>query len=160
MLCSAVVRLRHAIYSLAGAGVVVAIEHIAISGTIPLMARLAVASRSSLYNQITTVSAGLLGFIVAAVAILVSFDAHRRIVKDLQRGESFKLLVANMLATILLLFVVVLLGLIGPEVDGAARAAGSYESVYEWLVIASTFELAMTGFYFAVATYAVASHPG
>jgi hypothetical protein len=159
-LSSAVARLRHAIYCLVAAGVVVVVEHTAISGTIPLMARLAVAPRSSRYNQITTVSAGLLGFSVAAVAILVSFDAHRRIVKDLQRGESFKLLVANMLATILLLFVVVLVGLIGPEVDGAARAARSYESVYEWLVIASAFELALTGFYFGVATYAVASHPG
>jgi hypothetical protein len=142
------------------AGIVVTVEHLALSGTTPLMARLAVASRVGLYDQITPVSAGLLGFIVAAVAILVSFDSRRQIVEELKRGEAFSLLIANMLATVLLLFVVLILGLAGPEVDDGLRAAGSYESVYEWLVLASTFELAMTGFFFSVATYKVASYSG
>src|ERR1700728_2428859 len=76
-----VLGLRHAIGCLVLAAVAVGGEHLAVSGTVPLMARLHVAGRISLYDQITTISAGLLGFLIAAVAILVSFDLRRRIVK-------------------------------------------------------------------------------
>ena len=157
MLRAAIDKARHSLLIAGAATVLVAVEPLC-GGTMPLLARLSPSSRDSLYGQLTTVSAGLLGFMITAVAILVSFDSRRQIVKELKRGESFALLIVNMLAAIVFLFATTVLGLAGPELDAGARAARAYEYVYEGFVVATVFELLLTGFYFAVVTYKVAAH--
>jgi hypothetical protein len=150
---------RHAVLCVTGSALLAfLIEPWLVSGTTPLVASLTVAARVNLYNQVIVVSAALLGFVLTAVTILVSLDTGRKIVKELQYGEGFKLLVANMLATVALLLVLTLMGIAGASLDAATVPARTYEAFYEWLGVASAFELVLSGFYFAIVTYKIAAH--
>jgi len=73
-------------------------------------------------------------------------------VEELKRGESFSLLIANMLAAILVLFLLTFLGVAGSVLD----PGGIFRSLYEWVTLVALFELALSGFYFSVVTYKVA----
>ncbi len=136
------------------AAVVVAIE-VVVTSAKPLIGELAEANRTDLYNQVIVVTASLLGFIIAAIAILVSLDSGRKIVEELKRGESFKLLIANMLAVMVLLFLLTLTGIAGSVLEGGKGASGAFEAVYEWLLLATVLELIMVGVFFALVTYKV-----
>ncbi len=144
---------RHAFYILGGAALFVfLLEPLLIPDPTPFLLRLSDESRSTLYEQIIPVSGSMLGFYIAAVAILAQLDHGRKIVLDLKRGESFGLLIANMLITILLLFVLTVLGVLG-----AVQAPGHvFMEIYEWTLLATLGELALSGLYFAVVTYKVA----
>ena len=131
-------------------------EPILVSGPTPLISGLASADRADLYNQVIVVTAGLLGFIVAAIAILVSLDGERQIVEELRRGESFRLLIANMLAAMTLLFILTLMGIAGSVLESTGPAS-TFETVYEWLMLGTTMELILVGFFFALVTYKVAA---
>jgi hypothetical protein len=131
---------------------VFAVEPIAFSGTTPLIARLDDASRASLYEQLVPVSASLLGFYITAVAILTALDTRREIVEELKRGEAFKLLIVNMLGAILLLFVLTIIGVVGSVLDPGCR----FQAAYEWIALGTLFELALSGFFFAVVIYKAA----
>lgn len=146
-------RFRHFLGLLAVAALLVFIvEPLAFSGTTPLLSRLEAKSRIDFFEQIVPVSASLLGFYIAAVAILASLDPARKIVEELKRGESFSLLIANMLAAILVLFLLTFLGVAGSVLD----PGGIFRSLYEWVTLVALFELALSGFYFSVVTYKVA----
>jgi hypothetical protein len=146
-------RFRHAAIILAAAAAVVfLIEPLAFSGPTPLIGRLADETRVGLYEQIVPVAASLLGFYIAAVAILAGLDSRREIVAQLKRGEAFALLIANMLVAILLLFILTLSGLLGATLD----PGGIFQATYEWLTLGTLGELALSGFYFALVTYKVA----
>jgi hypothetical protein len=132
-------------------------ERWVLTGPTPLLAGLAVADRVNLYNQLIVVSAALLGFILTAITILVSLDAARVIVQELRLGEGFKLLVANMLATVLLLLILTIMGIAGSVVDHAG-AATTFEAFYEWLVLGTLLELVLAGYYFGLVTYKVAAY--
>lgn len=134
------------------------VQPIVFSHPLPLLSRLDGHDRTELYKQVTAVGAGLLGFLITAVAILVSLDARRRIVEELHRGEAFSLLVVNILAAVLLLFVLSALGVIGSIGDDGVDGANGFESVYEAVLLASLFELALGGFYFALVTYKAATY--
>jgi hypothetical protein len=67
--------------------VVLAFEFITLKGGTAVVGRLDGQDRVELYKQITTISASLLGFLIAAVAILVSLDPNRKIVDELKRGK-------------------------------------------------------------------------
>jgi len=152
------VLLRHAIIILAGSAVVVLSEPLLLTGSTPLITGLADPDQVTLYNDVIVVSAGLLGFFVAAVAILVSLDRSRRVVAEIQQGGSFELLVANMLATIALLFTLTLLGISGAVFENGQNASPWFDRAYEWVALASIAELLMSGFYFSVVMYKVAQH--
>lgn len=155
---SALWLLRHVLGLLAAAALLVcAVEPVVISGPTPLISGLAEADRIDLYNQVIVLTASLLGFIVAAIAILVSLDVGRKIVEELKRGESFKLLIANMLAVMVLLFILTCLGIAGSVLEGGNGASHPFEVVYEWLLLGTVMELVLVGFYFALVTYKVAS---
>jgi hypothetical protein len=146
-------RFRHAALLLAAAAVIVLlIEPAVLTGSTPLISRLSTDGRVALYEQIVPVSASLLGFYVAAVAILAGLDSRREIVAQLKRGEAFALLIANMLMAILLLFVLTFLGLSGATLDPGKV----FQATYEWLTLAALAELALSGFFFALVTYKVA----
>jgi hypothetical protein len=150
--------IRHVLGLLAAAALVVfAAEPVVISGPTPLISGLAEAGRIDLYNQVIVLTASLLGFIVAAIAILVSLNAGRKIVEELKRGESFRLLIANMLAAVLLLFVLTIMGIAGSVLEGGAQASSAFEAIYEWLLLGTALELVLVGFYFALVTYKVAA---
>jgi hypothetical protein len=152
------VLVRHVLFMLLVAALVVfLIERIAVSGPTPLMSGLSVADRIDLYNQVVVVTASLLGFIVAAIAILVSLDAGRKIVEELKRGESFKLLIASMLAAIFLLFILTIMGIAGSVLEGTT-ASSVFEEIYEWLLLGTAMELVLVGFYFGLLTYKVAAY--
>lgn len=148
-------RFRHALYILGGAALLVFIvEPLLICDPTPLLARLTDESRNTLYEQIIPVSGSLLGFYIAAVAILAQLDHDRQIVKELKRGESFSLLIANMLVAILLLFVLTILGVVG-----AVLAPGRlFMVIYEWVLLSTLAELGLSGFFFGLVTYKVAVH--
>ena len=111
---SSLVRFRHSLYILGGAALLVfLVEPLFVPDPTPFLTRLTAESRSTLYEQIIPVSGSLLGFYIAAVAILAQLDHGREIVADLKRGESFSLLIINMLVTILLLFILTGLGVVG-----------------------------------------------
>lgn len=144
---------RHIGGLLAAAAVLVfLIEPVAFAGTTPLIARLEEESRASLYEQLVPVSASLLGFYVAAVAILTALDSRQTIVEELKRGEAFKLLIVNMLGAILLLFVLTVVGVIGSVLD----PGDGFQAAYEWIVLGALFELTLSGFFFAVVIYKAA----
>ena len=155
---SALWLIRHALALLAAAALgVLAGEPLVVSGSTPLISGLADADRIDLYNQVIVVTASLLGFIVAAIAILVSLDVGRKIVEELKRGESFKLLITNMLAVVMLLFILTIMGIAGSVLEGGSGASSVFEAVYEWLLLGTAMELVLVGFYFALVTYKVAS---
>ena len=150
--------LRHALIVTVAAACLAFIEPLIFSGSTPLITGLAQADQVTLYNDVIVVSAGLLGFFVAAVAILVSLDRSRKVVQEIQRGESFELLVANMLVTIALLFVLTLMGIAGAVLENGPHASHWFVGIYEWIGLATIGELLMTGFYFSVITFKVAQH--
>lgn len=150
--------LRHALIIVVVTLLLVALEPVALSGSTPLISGLAQPDQVTLYDDVIVVSAGLLGFFVAAVAILVSLDRSRRVVQEIQRGKSFELLVANMLVTIGLLFVLTLQGVVGAVAENGAEASAWFQRSYEWVAFASIGELILTGRYFSVVMYKVAQH--
>ncbi len=150
--------LRHTFGLVVFAAVLVFIAEPIVVVSSPLLATLSEADRMDLYNQMIIVTAGLLGFLVTAVSILVSLDGKRKIVEELKRGESFELLVANMLAAVTLMFVLTLMGIAGSVLENDDGASHLFERAYEWLGIASVLVLVLSGFYFAVLTYKVAAH--
>jgi len=150
-------RLRYAVVTLLAAAVIAfAVEPALLPS--PPIAELAQSDRADLYSQVIIVTAGLLGFFVTAVSILVSLDARRKIVEELQRGESLRLLVANMLATVALLFALTLTGIVASVAEADASASRMFERFYEWLVLATILELTLSGVYFGSLTYKVASN--
>jgi hypothetical protein len=150
---SPIVQFRHAFYILGGAALLVfLVEPFLVPDPTPFLVRLTAESLSTLYEQIIPVSGSLLGFYIAAVAILAQLDHGRKIVSELKRGKSFGLLIANMLITILLLFVLTALGVVG-AVEAPGRV---FIAIYELVLVATLAELALSGFYFAVVTYKVA----
>lgn len=151
------VRFRHAVFLLALAAFAVFIlEPLVISGRTPLIERLSDEDRSSFYELVIPVSASLLGFYIAAVAILAQLDPNRKIVGELKRGESFSLLIANMLFAILLLFALTFVGIAGSVLDGSCAVM----AIYEWLLLGTVFELALSGAFFSIVTYKVAVDKG
>jgi hypothetical protein len=150
--------LRHALIIIVLAAVATLIEPLIFSGSTPLITGLAQDDQVTLYNDVIVVSAGLLGFFIAAVAILVSLDRTRKVVQEIQRGESFELLVTNMLVTVALLFVLTLMGIVGAVVENGLYASHWFVRAYEWIGLATTGELLLTGFYFSVVMFKVAQH--
>jgi hypothetical protein len=151
-------RYRHAALLVLLAAVVIVIAELIARGSNSLVGGLGHQDRVELYKQVTTVTASLLGFFIAAVAILVSLDPTRAIVRDLKRGEAFSLLIVNMLAAILLLFLTTALGVAGAVFDDGQPGAAGFEWVYQWLLLASLLELGLTGVLFAVVTYKAAAY--
>jgi len=118
-----VVRLRHVAGIFAGAVILVfVVDPWAISGPFPLIGRLEPKDRVELYKQVSTVTATLLGFLITAVAILVSLDLRRQIVEELHRGEAFSLLVVNLLAAVVFLFAATGLGIAAAILDAVETA--------------------------------------
>ena len=136
----------------------VALERVAAPWTSPLLARLDAQERVDLYAQITGLTGVLLGFVVTAIAILASLDIRRRIVEDLQRGESFSLLIVNLLAAVALLLATTTLGIVGTIHDDGNVPSRLFESVYQFLVLASLLELVIGLCFFGLVTYKVAAH--
>lgn len=134
------------------------IEPLVFAGQTPLVGRLDPKDRTELYRQVTTVSAGFLGFLITAVAILVSFDVKRQIVKELHRGEAFSLLIVNLLAAVALLLATTVLGIAAAVFDDGASGSGWFESIWQAVLLASTMELLFGLFYFALVTYKVATY--
>jgi hypothetical protein len=135
-----------------------ALEPQVVSGTTPAIARLTIDGRANVYDQITIVSTALLGFMLTAITILVSLDGGRKIVKELHYGEAFKLLIVNMLATVLLLLVLTSMGIAGSSLDAGSSPDKTFESFYEWIGVASLFELGLSLFYFSITMYKVAAY--
>jgi hypothetical protein len=153
------VLIRHALFIVVVAALAVfVVEPIVISGPTPLISGLSEADRTDLYNQVIVVTASLLGFIVAAISILVSLDAGRKIVEELKRGESFKLLIANMLAAMSLLFVLTIMGIAGSVLEGGSGASSVFEALYEWMLLGTSMELVLVGLFFGLLTYKVAAY--
>src|SRR4051794_14709781 len=115
---AALLLVRHpALIVVAAAVLIFVLEPLVFAGPTPLVGRLAANDRVEIYKQIATVTGSLLGFLITAVAILVSLDARRQIVDDLHRGEAFSLLIVNLLAAIVLFFLTTSLGLAGAVFD-------------------------------------------
>lgn len=148
--------LRH-VLAIIVAAALVDLAYWAIFSSEPVVATLSQADRADLYSQGIIVAAGLLGFFITAVSILVSLDARRKIVEELQRGESFRLLVVNMLATVALLFILTLIGIVASVAEVDKSASHLFDRLYEWLALATVFELCLSGTLFGFLTYKVAS---
>jgi hypothetical protein len=152
-------RLRHVVVLAGLAALLVwVVAPLICSGTTPFIDRLSGEDRVEFYKQVSTISASLLGFLITAVAILVSLDMRRRIVEDLHRGESFSLLVVNLLAAVAFLFLLTVAGVAGGMFDDGEQGAAMFGKFYETFLLASLFELGLGGFYFGLVTYKVASH--
>jgi hypothetical protein len=151
-------RLRYAGGIFLGAAAVVSLWEFVPHGSTPFLSRLDMRDRVELYKQIATVTASLLGFMIAAVAILVSLDLRRRIVEELQRGESFSLLVINLLAAILFLFLTTTASVAGAIFDDGKAGSDTFEFVYEVLAVTALVELMVGLFFFGVVTYKAATY--
>jgi hypothetical protein len=151
-------RLRHVgSIAVVGAALVFLVEPSVLASS-PLLGTLSEQARDDLYKQLTTVAITLMGFLITAVAILVSLDRGRQIVKELRRGESFSLLILNLLAAVIALFAMTLMTIMGSaSLDGIGDAC-AFLRCLEWLCLVSSAEIVLGGFYFCVVTYKVASH--
>lgn len=109
-----------------------------------------------MYSAVAPIAATLLGFLVAAVAILVQLDVDRQIVKELRRGEAFGLLIVNLLTASTLLLVLTVAALAGPFVDSSEAGSGIFESAFEIVAWASLAELLLGGYFFGYVTIKVA----
>lgn len=124
-----------------------------------LMGKLARGDRLDVYKQLAAITATLLGFLIAAVAILVQLDVERQIVKELRGSDAFPMLVANLLVACMALLAVTLLGLAGAfGADSAKTGHAGFERAYEFTGLMALLEFMLGGFYFAVVTYKVAAH--
>jgi len=152
-------RLRHvAVILVVAALAVFVVEPVVFPGATPLVVRLDPDDRVEFYKQVTTVTATFLGFLITAIAILVSLDVKRRIVEDLKRGESFSLLIVNLLAAVVLLFATTCLGIAGVVADDGAHGAELFEALWQTALLGSMIEFALGLFFFAVVTYKVAAY--
>ena len=142
----------------AAAVLVFVVEPWAVSAQTPLISNLSMSTRGNLFNQIVVVSAALLGFILTAITILVSLDGGRKIVKELRYGEAFALLVVNMLATVALLLALTLIGIVATTIDANPVPAQDFETWYEWVGVSTALELVLSGFYFSVVMYKLATY--
>lgn len=116
------------------------------------LAQLSTSKRADVYGQFPGIAGSLLGFLVAAVAILVSLDHSRPIVEELHRGEAFTLLVVNILAGCLWLLGLCVLGVIG---SGWNPQSSVFRSVFEILAYSAFVELAIGGFFFGLVVHKV-----
>jgi hypothetical protein len=149
-------RLRYTVaIAVAAAILVFGIEPLLLS-TSPLLGSLSTEAREALYDQISVASVTLMGFLITAVAILVALDRSRQIVKQLRRGESFSLLVLNLLAAVVLLFALGLSSIAGAA--GLEPTCDIFLRIVEWLCLFATAEVLLGGFFFCVVTYKVASY--
>jgi hypothetical protein len=151
-------RVRHPAYLIAASIALVLLLEPRLFDPSPLVGRLDGDDRTELYKQVTTVTASLLGFLITAVAILVSLDVRRRIVQELNRGQSFSLLVINLLACILMLFVTTSLGVAAAVADTSARGSAVFERIYEIALVSSALQLGFGLGLFGIVTYKVASY--
>jgi hypothetical protein len=151
-------RLRHIAGIAVGAAIGIYLVEPRIFSSAPLISSLSDKDLADLYKQLATAGVTLMGFLITAVAILVSLDRGREIVKELKRGESFSLLVLNLLAAVLLLFVITLMSIVGAVRADAIGAADVFVGLYEWLLLWTVAEICLGGFYFCAVTYKVASH--
>lgn len=153
-------RLRHVgIIGIISISLVLLLEPVALGSPTPLIGRLQPKEMSDLYSSITTISATLTGFLIAAVAILATLDVRRPIVEELRRNESFVLLIINLLAAIGLLLGLTVGGLLGTAQDEWIGNARWFQSYFEILLIASLAELGLGVFYFGIVTYKVGRYP-
>lgn len=151
-------RYRHVLGILALAVLVSALERVIFPGDSPLMTRLPPEDRLALYDSLGSATGVLLGFVITAIAILISLDTSREIVSELRLGEAFGLLILNMLAAAALLFLVTVLSIGGTVADDGATGSAWLETLYTTVVVAAFAEFALSGFYFALVTYKVAKH--
>lgn len=151
-------RLRHIVGLAVGAAIGIFVIEPWIFSNAPLLASLSDKDRAELYRQLATAGVTLMGFLITAVAILVSLDKGREIVEELKRGESFSLLVLNLLTAVLLLFAITLMSIVGAIRVDAIGNADFFVEFYEWLALWVFAEICLGGFYFCVVTYKVASH--
>lgn len=112
--------------------------------------------RAKLYRRVIVISPGFLGFLVTAIAF-PSGLASRRIVQELHRREAFSPLITSIRA-----------GRCAPHgrhlawnrcsvFDDRAAGRGWSESIWQAVVLASTIVLVQWVFYFALATYKMAT---
>lgn len=152
--------LRHVlVILLIAAACVLAVEPLLFSGSTPLISRLSIADRASMFDSTTTVAATLMGFLIAAVAILVTLDISRQIVAELRSNESFLLLIINLLAAIALLLAVTVVGLMGSVQEDWIADERGFQVIYEVLLLASFLEVLLAGFFFGAVTYKVGKYP-
>lgn len=126
--------------------------------SVPLLSRLGHTDRVEFYKQVATLSGALLGFILTAVAILVSLDGARKIVQHLQLGESFSLLVVNLLWGAALLFVTATISISGAVFDDGLGGSSAFEWIYEGLLTATFLEVVFALGLFAVVMFRVAEN--
>jgi len=151
-------RLRHVAGIAVGAAILIfALEPLLLPNW-PLLDSLSPEAREDLYKQLSVVAVTLMGFLVTAVAILVSLDRGREIVQELHRGESYSLLVLNLLAAVVLLFMLSLMSIVGGAAIGGIGSSCLFIRLLEWLCLMSLAEVALGGFFFCVVTYKVASY--
>jgi hypothetical protein len=113
--------------------------------------------RAQFYAGMSGTAGAVLGFFVAAIAILASLDPKRKIVAEMRQGESMTLLLVNLLTGCLWILVLAGMSIAGWLMPALGRGP-TFAWTYQVLGVWAFLEFLVGGFFFAVVTVKVARH--
>lgn len=104
---------------------------------VPLLAGLDQDDRAELYRLIAPMEVTLAGFLIAAVAVLASFDSSRKIVRRQKQGEAFEMTIIVMLASAAYLLLASVAAVAGLIVDDGPAGSHTLAIINEGLALAA-----------------------
>lgn len=121
------------------------------SATPTLLARASAEERGDVYSSLASTAGALLGFTIAAVAVLVSFKKAGRGARDANLGTARRRLVVVLLVTAAFLGLTLVLATVGLGVDRGASGHEWLEHLALSAAVASIIGLAIGGVAFLLA---------
>jgi len=116
----------------------------------PLLARLEPSTRTALYSSIASSAGALLGFTVAALAILFTLDPSRPLVERAQKHQLWQMLNKTLLATAASLALVLIASTTALAIDSHTKPCVVAQAFVFTLTVIATGELLVAGIAFAL----------
>jgi hypothetical protein len=123
----------------------------------PLLARLSPSTRTSLYESVASSSGALLGFSIAALAILFTLDPARPLVRRAQEHQLWGMLNKTLLVAAGSLALTLVASTVALAIDGHTQPRVPIELVVFTLTVVAFLELTIAGIAFALIVLVTAS---
>jgi len=118
----------------------------------PLMAGFSAGSRHNIFYAVAILAVVFMVFLAGAIVFLVTRDNNIPIIKELQLGESWVLLVKNMAAALLLVALLAVISVIGL---GRTFPSVQFLRLYEWLTLTTSMLVGMCSYFFCLVLYKI-----
>lgn len=125
----------------------------------PLLARLEADTRTTLYGSLSSSAGALLGFTIAALAILFTLDPSRPLVARAQAHQLWTTLNKTLLAAAAALAVLLVAATTALAIDASREPCLWIEGVVFTISVVALLELVVAGFAFALVVITTASSP-